>query len=169
MAVQIQNVVTVTSSWSPKQIWRPATEVCDDVVFCKVEKWSREFTRFATGRALDLRKDKSWTVQREFLQSLFDQRQEESKKAVQEVLEGGPSKKRKISQSDKELASPWVQVVMPEVRTEEKVYPERSVRVRWAVKDPALWIEMNPTILEHLAQGIMCGKDHDDGNEGNEH
>ena len=170
LAVMLVNIITkvvITSELNPKHPWTPETCQLGEHTFAKVCKWNREFTRFATGRALDLRKDKNYCASCGWLDDIVNQRHHQSVAAVQEALQADEhtdadthksAKKRKVHQRDQNLAPPYVTVTFPRVEFANEVFEEKHVKVGWAVKAPEIWIEMSPEIMGHLQLGIRSSK-----------
>ncbi|CAJ1381987.1 unnamed protein product [Effrenium voratum] len=154
---KISKVCVITSETRGKHQWKPEVVTVQGTDFIKLHRWSRDLTRYVTGRALDLRKGKGHCLSGDYMEHLVTERNKKSREAYQEAMrstqEGEeppqPRRRRTVRQSDSAVA--------PAVVPAADWHPEREVQCLWSVKSPHLWLEMSEDIMVHLKAGIMQG------------
>ncbi|CAJ1393472.1 unnamed protein product [Effrenium voratum] len=158
--VQIGTIWVITNSHTVKNPWTPEVQCVEGTNFMKIYRWSRDLTRFVTGKALDLRKDKGHWLDGAFLGKLIAARDQKSKEAYKSAVmpepeEGepaAPQRRRRVRKDDAAVSAAVVEIVVPAVEEHE----EKTVKCLWGVKSHDLWIEMSDTILEHVRSGILA-------------
>ena len=167
MPVEIATVYVVTSDASPGHTWRPSIKRIKGEVFCELNKWCRELTRFCTGKSMDLRRDRSHTINCKYFDHLLQERNRKSVEAARLALEAEnerkeeepqPKKQRKpraIRQTDEVIAPDTVSITLPGVEWADMSFEERDVKVAWSVGGSSLFIEMSVDVLEQVRCGIL--------------
>lgn len=125
-----------------------------------ISKWDRGFTRFLTGKNLDLRSktDKSKSINitpaGAYLDSLQAKKKHASEEAVRKAYcqDESKTKKRKISlTAEMSVFSPLVEIELPAVKSPEM--PPRMVKVAFG-GGADLWLEVAESILFQMAAGM---------------
>lgn len=144
-----------------KQQWIPKTKSIGNTKLMMLSKWDRGFTKFVTGKSLDLRSSKAKSLNATpagaFLDDLCRKRKEACELAVHESLEAGDdtgkpkAKKRKVALTDQHaVLKPLVQITLPACSNPEM--PERIVQCAFNT-GPSLWIEVNEMTLLQIITG----------------
>ena len=153
----ISTTVVIRNSRQQKALWFPTLTKVEGIDFIKLGRWCRDWTRYVTGKALDLRKDKMQCISGRFWDALVADVHRASRDAVQKVLdeqqeaearEQGkdvPAKRRKraVCENDRFLAPATVSVCLPAVGST----PEKEVQI---------WLELDALTLEHVREGIVA-------------
>lgn len=160
--VEIEMKVVILNKNNKKNPWLATSTDTGGCKFVLLEKWSRDFTKFVTGKALDLRRCETTGINSTYFDHLLRQRNDKSKLAVKEATqveeEGGNAQyvaKRRVTAKDRDPAPPFVEIELPEVCFGGAAFPARSVRVLWNVKSTDLWVELEADVLEHIRLGIL--------------
>ena len=160
--VEIEMKVVIMNNNNKKNPWLATSTDIGGCKFVHLEKWSRDFTKFVTGKALDLRRCEATGINSSFFEHLLGERNRKSKHAVKEATqveeEGGNAQyvaKRRVTAKDKDLAPPFVEIELPEVCFGDVTCAARSVRVLWNVKSTDLWVELDASVLQHIRLGIL--------------
>ena len=130
----IQSQVVIKNDLISKHPWYPEVQECEGKTFIKLERLSREFTRYCAGRSLDLRKSKAFSLNGTFLNQIVKERNVQSTEAYYEACstdDANPSKskKRKVSEGDSIVCPSTVLVKVPPTTD----HPERVVKCLWGV------------------------------------
>ena len=146
-----------------KDLWIPKIKEVGGVRLMHLSKWDRGFTRFLTGKSLDLKssgKSLNSTAAGPYLEDLFRKKKEASQAAVLKAHDSAhesdssevkaKAKKRKVT-DDMSCFSPLVQISLPAVH--DPWMPERLVQVEFGGQSD-LWMEVNETSLRQLVLGI---------------
>ena len=149
--VQVKSVVTITNDHTKKHPWTPEVQTIENVQFIKVQRLSRDLTRFVSGKCLDLRKEKGHSLNGAYITSLMQLRNEAAAKAVAEATaedDGAKKRTRRPRPSDRVLVDPFLVITMPNTDTD--------IRVLSGVGTEPLWMELGAEILEKLRDGILA-------------
>ena len=154
---KVETIYKITNDCNSKHPWYPEVCVVNDIPFVQISRFNRDLTRFVTGKALDLRKDKGHTIGGAFIDKIMELRNKASHNAFAEVTQNPeeaechPRKRpRKAKKSDSLLAPAWVSIVFPSTAQ----FEEGEVKCLWGVGRNPLWIEMQSGVLDHLKDGI---------------
>lgn len=158
-SISIRTVYEVVNEHNKKRPWTPATQVLDGRPFVKLNKWCREWTRFVTGSALNLRKSSSTSTSCEYWNTLLDERDKVSIASLKEHLVDDNDaesvrawKKRKVKMADASLAPKTILFNLPKVQEHGNTLQAEAL---WGVKSPDIWVELTADVLEHIRQGIL--------------
>ena len=149
------------------QIWAPAQLRVDDQTFFQFSKWDRGFVKFATGKSLDLRKDKTaCSTNCEFMDQILARRQSACDDALHAALagdeEGQKTKRlrRRANASDAHLVPKVLNMSLPAVA--EEGLGERLVRVLFeGASTASIYMQMSEDIVDHLRKGIQHSSRHE--------
>ena len=152
----IQSQVVIKNDLISKHPWHPEVQECEGKTFIKLERLSREFTRYCAGRSLDLRKSKAFSLNGTFLNQIVKERNAKSTEAYHEACsidDANPSKTKKcrVSEGDSIVCPTTVLVKLPPCTG----HPERLVSCLWGVNSMPLWVELDASILEHIRSGTL--------------
>lgn len=152
----IQSQVVIKNDLISKHPWYPEVQECEGKTFIKLERLSREFTRYCAGRSLDLRKSKAFSLNGNFLNQIVKERNVQSTEAYYEACSTddatpSKSKKRRVSEGDSVVCPSTVLVKLPPSTD----HPERLVKCLWGVNSMPLWVELEASILEHIRSGTL--------------
>ncbi|CAJ1370872.1 unnamed protein product [Effrenium voratum] len=158
---RIASQVLINNDMTKKQPWLPEVKEVSGLHFVKLHKWDRGFTRYVSGKCLDLRKGHACNIGCDFLDNLQSKVHEASKEAVKRVLDaeveeqdaGKPKPKRRriVRADDKHLGPEWITVHLPPLGEFHAI----DVRILWSVKGADLWVELNSDVLEYIRQAIL--------------
>ena len=149
----IQSQVVIKNDLISKHPWHPEVQECEGKTFIKLERLSREFTRYCAGRSLDLRKSKAFSLNGN---QIVKERNAKSTEAYHEACsidDANPSKTKKcrVSEGDSIVCPTTVLVKLPPCTG----HPERLVSCLWGVNSMPLWVELDASILEHIRSGTL--------------
>ena len=155
----VEQRFVVTNNCMGKTFWSPSTREVQGEHFIQLDKWNRDFTKFVTGKALDLKRVNMSSINYQFFDDLVLLRNEASKEAVKEATmdDEGTSAvcKRRITHKDKDLAPPVVTITLPQVSFGSANFEATPIKVLWGVKSTELWVNLSDCILEHIRMGIL--------------
>ena len=159
----IETKLVITNNLNGKSPWFPETQVVEGHTFVKLERLGRDFTRYVSGRSLDLRPAHAFSLNGSYLQKIVIARNNESEQAFEVAIldsqddlpvEDQP-KKRKVKEGDGLLCPPIVQIKLPPASG----FSNKGVRCLWGVGAMPLWVEAVPESLEYIRAGIMEAAD----------
>ena len=143
--VEIQTTFVVKNTCNGKTPWLVTSQQVEGDQYVLLDKWNRDFTKFVTGKALDLRNCDKTSINNDFFDNLLVERNSKSKDAVREA-----------TQVDEEHgSSSTVEIILPEVSFGDAEFKARSVRALWGVKSTELWVFLDADVLEHIRMGIL--------------
>ena len=101
----LQSQVVIKNDLISKHPWYPEVQECEGKTFIKLERVSREFTRYCAGRSVDLRKSKAFSLNGTFLNQIVKERNAKSTEAYHEAcsiddVNPSKTKKRRVSEGD---------------------------------------------------------------------
>ena len=172
-----------------KGSWCPTTRVVMDTHFFCVDKWDRKLNMFCIGRGLNLKRGRTTNINCKFIDSLAKLRSEASDIAVAKAYEddadeGAQDKKRKKARkaraSDSDIASPIVDIEVPDVHRANVMVAGRRMRVLFGVKNHPVWLELTAENLDYVRHAVLVdiennergrrwGATRHDGEDGDEH
>ena len=172
---KVETVFIVTNDLNSKSPWSPAVQCVNNINYIKLGRWDRHFTRFVTGRVLDLRRGRSHHISCSFLDDLQEQIHNTSAEVINHILSGDtqdgsdvndpkegkggkPKRKRAARPGDKHLAPSFITVTLHAVEHMGECFPERSVKALWSVKGPDMWLELDAAVLEHVRLAILASQ-----------
>jgi hypothetical protein len=153
---ELQQVTIVRTG---KNIWVPDVKVVNGRSFIGISKWCRHFFLFATGRALDFRKDPSSHGNLEFVNTLIKLRKSASRAAIEAAIQldeddaADGEHKRKA----KKRRVAWHEVVAAELTGPAFVTIDidgHEMTVLSELKSAVLWVEFNHSNLAVIKTGI---------------
>ena len=145
--------------------WCPTTRVVMDTHFFCVDKWDRKLNMFCAGRGLSLKRGRKSNINVSFIDSLAKLRSDAADIAVAKAYEddaadGDQDKKRKKARkakaSDADIASPIVEIDVPDVHRANVVIAGRRMRALFGVKNHAVWLELNGENLDYVRQAVLA-------------
>ena len=153
---ELQQVTIVRTG---KNIWVPDVKVVNGRSFIGISKWCRHFFLFATGRALDFRKDPSSHGNLEFVNTLIKLRKAASRDAIESAIQldeedaadgehKRKGKKRKVT---------WHEEVAAELTGPAFVtinVDGHEMTVLSELKSAVLWVEFNRSNLAVIKTGV---------------
>ena len=145
-----------------KNMWVPDCKVVNGVTFIGISKWCRQFVLFATGKALDFRKDKSFTANVAFIDTLIKLRKQASVAAITAAMQveediQEPHEGRKHSRGRKRKVS-WQEVLSAELTGPAFVRIKadgHEMVVLSELRSPSLWVEFNHANLDFIRKGVQ--------------
>lgn len=172
-AMQVQAGKTVTIETmigcriDGKEPWIPKVKKIGNAQVMLVSKWDRGFTKFLTGKSLDLTKSSmslNSTSAGAYIDELVRRRRVACEAAVLEANSTDENekenrckaKKRRVTVTDSmSVIKPLVDITLPAVT--EPAMPERIVKCAFNTGHE-LWVEVNETTLLQIVLGIQeCG------------
>ena len=172
---KIQRIAVISNDHVKE--WVPKIEVVEhdgaEMEFFKVGKWDRQFVRFCTGKALDLRGATKHNINSGFMDQLSLDFVKACNDAVQAALivsavVDEPSKKKPktvAKPTDYMLTTPYVDVEVPPQKSGDITIDPKVLKMKF---DPPkagkgrrqnLWIELTVQNLEYLRAAILsCGE-----------
>ena len=162
---KIETKLVITNKLNGKSPWFPEARVVEGHTFVKLERLGRDFTRYVSGRSLDLRPAHAFSLNGSYLQKIVIERNNESESSFEVAVldsqddlavENQP-KKRKVKEGDGLLCPPIVHIDLPPASG----FSTKGVRCLWGVGTMPLWVEALPESLEHIRAGIMEAADED--------
>lgn len=159
----IETVVCISEKDNKKK-WFPSHKEVEGVQYIKLEKFERGFCLFATGRALELTKERKvnhcnvqgyWDLleaRDEACQQLFQRHLQHAAELVGEKLE----KCRRAREQDQYIAGRTVLATLPRIDKEPWQHPGLSMRMLWSVKSPDIWIELTEENLDYVRRCIRA-------------
>lgn len=156
----IETKLVITNKLNGKSPWFPEAKVVEGITFVKLERLGRDFTRYVSGRSLDLRTGHSFSLNGSYLQKMVMERNNESESAFEVALQDSQDdedkpKKRKVKEGDGLLCQPIVHIGLPPVSG----FSNKKVRCLWGVRAMPLWVEAVAESLEHIRAGILDASD----------
>jgi hypothetical protein len=136
----------------------------DTHFFC-VDKWDRKLNLFCTGRGLSLKRGRKSNINCKFIDSLAKLRSDAADLAVAsayetDIAEGNQDKKnkkdRKARASDADIASPIVDIEVPDVHRANVVVAGRQMRALFGVKSHPVWLELTPGNLDYVRHAVLA-------------
>ena len=156
----IEMKLVITNKLNSKSPWLPETQVVEGHTFVKLERLGRDFTRYVSGRSLDLRPANSFSLNGSYLHKMVMERNKESESAYFEVVVqdsqddlavDAKPKKRKVKEGDGLLCPPMVHIDLPPATG----FSNKKVMCLWGVGAMPLWVEAAAEFLEHIRAGIL--------------
>lgn len=147
-----------------KGSWCPETRVVMGAHFFCVDKWDRKLNMYCSGRGLCLKRGRKSNINCKFIDSLAKLRSEAADLSVAKAYEGDDEddqdkkrkKVRKAKASDVDIASPIVEIQVPDVQRANVVVPGRCMRALFGVKNLPVWLELLPENLEYVRHAILA-------------
>ena len=168
--ISIRTIYEVVNDMNKKRPWTPSTQVIDGRTFVKLNKWCREWTRFVTGSALNLRKSSSTSISCAYWDSLLAERDKVSIASLKEQVVDDTDlesmkawKKRKVKMADSALAPSTILFNLPKYQEHGNSLQAEAL---WAVKSPDHWVELTEEVLEHIREGILQSRAAAEDSEG---
>lgn len=157
-AVTIEHKLVV--KMEGKTPWTPVVKVIGNQQFIHVHKWDRSFTKFMTGKSLDLRAGNNHSIHGtnvgDYLEHLCDLRNIASNNAAIAELSECGSKKRRIQASDSALV-PVTSISLPEACLDGVTFEPAKVQVAFAISGTTdLWLEANHETIQRFLVGCKC-------------
>ena len=143
--------------------WVPEVRDVNGIRFIGLNKWSREFVRFVSGRGLDLRNTQRNTVNSEFFDTMLAARKAASVEAIQNVLNESdeaddadpspsarrPRKKQRhawsVLYASQSLGPPFVDILVQ----------GHQMKVLLEIRSNMVWVELTRDNLHFIQTGIM--------------
>ena len=120
-------------------------------LFIKLKKFDRQFTWFCLSTRMNMGKDKKVSCNVGFFDQMLKMRRVASEKAVHDALSYADleeaKKKRKVEEDKDLLATPWVQVELPQNELHNITYPAVTMNFLWGLAAPDLWVEFSKANL----------------------
>lgn len=141
--------ITMTKSWNVAlpgmrgRAWSPEFKEVVNSVFLKVGKYDRTFSKWVTGKTLNMSNTRETSLACKAFTSLVLQRKAAS---VSAVCSARGENKQRVTESDSALVEPTVHIEVKDV----------NMRMLWGIgRDPFLWVEYSPANLNALKALIM--------------
>ena len=149
--------------------FQPCSKQVQNQNLVYIGKWCRQFTKLVSGKPLDLRRDKGFSLNScpagAYMDHLCSLRNEASIKAVQASLyedESQRRKKRKVTKQDGNLV-PLVDVELPAVQHASIDLPAKTVKMAFGLRGAELWAQADPDTLMHIVTGCRTFDDSQHG------
>lgn len=155
LSIEQQWVVRFTEPGKKTRTWVPTVEKHGPLVFCKLQKFDRQFVMFATGQSLD---NKGINCNTKGFDGILGRRRAASIQAIAKAREPADasekcSAKRKITTADSELLNEkWVLVELEELECESFTSEEanKTAKCLWGLQKTDLWIEFTAKNLLYM-------------------
>lgn len=160
MGCEVDMRPVITNEGNKGQPWHPKIRCVEDRYYVKIQKWCRAFTRFCTGRSLDLRKGKGHSLSKSsFVDDLIVKLHEISVEAARELIlaqaetdaDRNRAKRRKIRPADSALSPHTVMLTLPAVAE----FEEKDIRCLWSVSGADMWVHLEARTLDHIRAGVL--------------
>lgn len=149
--------------------FQPTTKQVQNQNLVCIGKWCRQFTKLVSGKSLDLRRDKGFSLNScpagAYLDHLCNLRTEATIRAVQASLyeeESQRKKRRKVTKQDETLV-PLVDVELPAVEHASISLPAKTVKMAFGLRGAELWVQGDPDTLIHIVAGCRTFDDSQHG------
>ena len=144
-----------------KHVWMPELKQVNGRTFICISKWCRQFFHFATGKALDFRKDHSGQHNMTFINTLIRLRKQAAVEAISKAIQveeadDENNNVRKSARGKKRKAS-WQEVVSSEMLGPQLVDITNcghQMTVISELRSPAIWVEFNFHNLDFIRKGV---------------
>ena len=162
-----QYVVKTKSSAKP---WLPETVEKGGTTFVRLQKFDRGFIYFCLEKGMDTSKNgKTTNANTQGFNDLLVARKEASLKLAQDALEmpdntgeehrpSKKSKRKRVTQADQQLVNPIVQIQLPVLDHDGKVWEDRPAKCLWGLTCSDLWIEFTTENLAYMKALIQSGQ-----------